>query len=248
MWLLLLMIEIIYILMMLHIRLFLPCCQYHNLTKWRNCTFLVAMVLWKFLRKSFSINRSREWNKAQLAITRILSKNSSLSSNNLSHRLSSQCERKHPGRIWFGLIGKCRTCCKHHKLVWKGCGLLLRIDSVNGYILFTRMGTINWNSVNSTFINNKQQILATVTMISYPFCLFWFCFPKFLGRRGWNLRTQENSIDKKRIDVNNESMDETVKDTQYGFMGLQEKLETWTWTMAQKRNSSNTLLGEPIHY
>ena len=43
-------------------------------------------------------------------------------------------------------------------------------------------------------------------------------------------------------------MDETVKDTQYGFMGLQEKLETWTWTMAQKRNSSNTLLGEPIHY
>ena len=91
--------------------------------------------------------------------------------------------------------------------------------------------------------------MAEVTkMISYLFCLFWFCFPKFLGRRGWNLRAQENSINKKRIDVNNESMDETVKDTQYGFMGLQEKLEAWTWTMAQKRNSSNTLLGEPIHY
>ena len=90
--------------------------------------------------------------------------------------------------------------------------------------------------------------MAEVTkMISYLFCLFWFCFPKFLGRRGWNLRTQENSIDKKRIDVNNESMDETVKDTQYGFMGLQEKLETWTWTMAQKRNSSNTLLGELLN-
>ena len=90
--------------------------------------------------------------------------------------------------------------------------------------------------------------MAEVTkMISYLFCLFWFCFPKFLGRRGWNLRSQENSIDKKRIDVNNESMDETVKDTQYGFMGLQEKLETWTWTMAQKRNSSNTLLGELLN-
>ena len=60
-------------------------------------------------------------------------------------------------------------------------------------------------------------------MISYPFCLFWFCFPKFLGRRGWNLRSQENSINKKRIDVNKESMDETVKDTQYGFLSSERE-------------------------
>ena len=53
MWPLLLMIEIIYILMMLHITLFLPCCQYHNLTKWWNFTFLVAMLLWKYLRNTF---------------------------------------------------------------------------------------------------------------------------------------------------------------------------------------------------
>ena len=31
--------------MMLHIRLFLPCCQYHNLTKLWNFTFLVAMAV-----------------------------------------------------------------------------------------------------------------------------------------------------------------------------------------------------------
>ena len=35
--------------------------------------------------------------------------------------------------------------------------------------------------------------------------------------------TQENSIDTKRKQVNNASMQETVKDTQYGFLGSERE-------------------------
>ena len=93
------------------------------------------------------------------------------------------------------------------------------------------------------FINNKQPNFGSSYKDILSIRVLVLLSISFLeGGDGIWETSQENSIDNKRKQVDNESMQETVKDTQYGFLSSERETGDLDLDYGSKRNSSSTLL------
>ena len=93
------------------------------------------------------------------------------------------------------------------------------------------------------FINNKQPNFGSSYKDILSIRVLVLLSISFLeGGDGIWETSQENSIDTKRKQVDNESMQETVKDTQCGFLSSERETGDLDLDYGSKRNSSSTLL------